>query len=283
MSKGYDAPAEVRELEKLINEFTYRNGFDVQNVFRDLLRYIINGFSLPDTPPLADWRYTPEQCKSFHEMFTAWVKIMDKQIKIHGYYDAFGALFMALTSQRGQQQSGQFFTPDHLAKLCQQVVVGNSTEQKVETIYDPAVGSGRMLIAHKIDKPTSYLVGWDIDYTCCLMCVCNFLMNSCVGEVVCIDTLRMENFRGAWIVNESFYRTGLPSIRWMNETEYVRFQRAGIPAYVYFLDQENYDEYFRMRGIWANISTLLREEPQPPTADNEPTAEQTSEQEPASA
>lgn len=281
MSNGYDAPVEVRELEKLINDFTYQNGLDLQTVFRDFLRYIINGFSLPDTPPLTDWRYTPEQCKSFHEMFTAWVTIMDKQIKIHGYYDAFGDLFMALTSQRGQQQSGQFFTPKEVSDLCRKIILGD--EKKANKVYDCAVGSGRMLINTRVDNPRSYLVGWDIDYTCCLMCVCNFLMNSCVGEVVCIDTLRMENFRGAWIVNESLYRTGLPSIRWMNETEYVRFQRADTPAYVFFLDQENYDEYFRMREVWANISTLLRKEPQSPTADNEPTAEQTSEQEPASA
>lgn len=255
MSKGYDAPVEVRELEKLINHFTYRNGFDVRDVFKDMLRYIVHGFSLPDTPPLSGWRYTSGQNKSFYEMYVAWVRIMDKQIKIQGWYDAFGDLFMALTSQRGQQERGQFFTPDEISELCRDIIMNK--EEKAGAIYDPAAGSGRMLINSKSKHPRNYLVGWDIDYTCCLMCVCNFLMNSCVGEVVCIDTLRMDNFRGAWLVNEAYYRTGLPSVRHLTEREYILLKRADIPHYVYFLNQESYDQYFHYRGIWQKISKLF--------------------------
>lgn len=117
MSKGYNAPAEVRELEKQINDFSYRNGLDVKTVFQDLLRYIIHGFSLPDTPPLTDWRYNKEQTKVFYDMFATWIQIMSHQIKRHGWYDALGDLFMALTSQSGQQQKGQFFTPAHITDL----------------------------------------------------------------------------------------------------------------------------------------------------------------------
>lgn len=266
MSKGYEAPVEVRELEKLINDFTYQNGFDVRDVFRDLLRYIIHGFSLPDTPPLTDWRYTKEQSKAFYGMFAAWIRIMDKQIKIHGWYDAFGDLFMALTSQRGQQQKGQFFTPEHITKLMSEIITGKKESiPKIPSVYDPAAGSGRTLLAAKTDQPQSYLVAWDIDYTCCLMCVCNFLMNSCVGEVVCIDTLRMDNFRGAWLVNTAYYRTGLPSVQWMNEQEYLLYKQTDIPAYVFFLDQERYDEYFRMRKIWAEFMALFNDTPAGPS------------------
>lgn len=255
MAKGYEAPHEVRELEKLINNFTYANGLEVTGVFRDFLRYIIHGFSIPGTPPFTDWRYTKEQNKVFAEMLIAWFNIMDAQIKIHGWYDAFGDLFMALTSQRGQQQKGQFFTPTHICDLCQSLTMEN--DEKVNTIYDPAAGSGRMLLSAKAKHPRNYLAAWDIDYTCCLMCVCNFLINSCVGEVVCIDTLRMDNFRGAWIVNEAYYRTELPSIRWLNEQEYLQYKQAEIPAYVYFLNQENYDHYFKIRNVWASIRSLF--------------------------
>lgn len=263
MSKGYEAPVEVRELEKLINDFTYRNGLDVRDVFRDLLRYIIHGFSLPDTPPLTDWRYSKEQCKAFYQMYAAWIQVMDKQIKIHGWYDAFGDLFMALTSQRGQQQKGQFFTPANITKLMSEIIMGKKElRSQIPSIYDPAAGSGRTLLAAKADRPQSYLIAWDIDYTCCLMCVCNFLMNSCVGEVVCIDTLRMDNFRGAWIVNEAYYRTEKPSVRWLNEREYRLYKQANIPAYAFFLDQEKYNEYFRMRELWAAFMTLFDDTPQ---------------------
>lgn len=258
MAKGYEAPCEVRELEKLINNFTYTNGLQVTTVFQDFLRYIIHGFSVPGTPPLADWRYTKEQNKVFAEMFSAWIGIMDAQIKIHGWYDAFGDLFMALTSQRGQQQKGQFFTPAHVCDLCQGLAMGEDASGK--SIYDTAAGSGRMLLAAKAQHPRNYLVAWDIDYTCCLMCVCNFLINSCVGEVVCIDTLRMDNFRGAWIVNEAYYRTGLPSVRFLNEQEYVLYKKADIPPYVYFIDQERYDDYIKMREMWAALSALMHDD-----------------------
>ncbi|WP_462354305.1 N-6 DNA methylase [Alistipes timonensis] len=261
MGKGYEAPLEVRELEKMIDDFTYKHGLDVQNVFRDLLRYIIHGFSLPDTPPLSDWRYTKEQNRAFYDMYVTWTQIMQKQIARQGYYDAFGDLYMALTSKRGQQQSGQFFTSTDVSRLCQEIVMNKNGNGNIQSIYDPAAGSGRMLIASKADNPRSYLVAWDIDYTCCLMCVCNFLMNSCIGEVVCIDSLRMDNFRGAWLVNEAYYRAELPSVRWLNEAEYCRFKQADIPPELFFCDQKRYDDYFKMRETIAHILKIFEQVP----------------------
>lgn len=255
MSTHYQAPEEVRELEKLINDFTYQNGLDVSTVFRDFLRYIIQGFSLPGTPPLTDWKYTKEQNLVFSQMVVTWIQIMNKQIEISGWYDALGDLFMALTSQQGQLQKGQFFSSHDLSELIQQLVMDKNGRH--DLICDPAAGSGRLLLSSKVEHPRNYLVAWDIDYTCCLMCVCNFIINSCVGEVVCIDTLRMENFRGAWLVNEAYYRTGLPSIRWLNEQEYLFYKQQKIPVYVFFLDQKNFDGYFRWRGIWDKFIALF--------------------------
>ena len=265
MAKGYNAPAEVRELEKQINDFTYRNGLDVKTVFQDLLRYIVHGFSLPDTPPLSDWRYNKEQTKVFYDMFATWIQIMSQQIKRHGWYDAFGDLFMALNPQRELQRQGQFLTPTDVARVCQEIVTGKDENKGVQSVYDPAAGSGRMLIASRTYHPRSYLVGWDIDYTCCLMCVCNFLINGCVGEVVCIDSLRMDNFRGAWIVNEALCRTGLPTVRKLDEKEYNLFKQADIPPYVFFINQKGYDDYFRMRETWAKVMSLFQESPTPQT------------------
>lgn len=152
MAKGYNAPAEVRELEKQINDFTYRNGLDVKTVFQDLLRYIVHGFSLPDTPPLSDWRYNKEQTKVFYDMFATWIQIMSQQIKRHGWYDAFGDLFMALTSQSGQQQKGQFFTPAHITDLMSKITMGKQeSDAKILSVCDPTAGSGRTLLAAKAD------------------------------------------------------------------------------------------------------------------------------------
>lgn len=268
MGKEHEAPDEVRELGKLIDDFTYRHGLDVRNVFRDLLRYIIHGFSLPDTPSLQDWLYMKEQNKAFHDMYAAWIQIMHKQIVRHGYYDAFGDMYMALTSKRGQQRIGQFFTTNGLTRLCQQIITGKNENKGVRSVYDPAAGNGRMLIATKADNPKSYLVAWDIDYTCCLMCVCNFLMNSCVGEVVCIDTLHMANFRGAWLVNEAYYRTELLSVRWLNQTEDLRFKQADLPPYLFFCNREQYNDFFKMRETMARIFGIIEQKADPAKTEN---------------
>ena len=177
-------------------------------------------------------------------MFITWIRIMDNQIEKHDYYDALGDLFMVIISEKDQQFRGQFFTPDCVAEIAQRLIMDD--DPRIPTIYDPTVDSGRMIIHLKAEYPRSYLVGWNIDYTCYLMCVCNFLINSCVGEVVCMDTLGMDNFRGAWLVNEAYYLTGLSGVRWLNKNEYMHYKQNKTPAYVFFLDQKRYDEYFRM-------------------------------------
>lgn len=276
MSSKYEAPQEVRELERQIRDFSRHHGLNTSNVLHDLLLYIIHNFSLPDTPTIKHWPYTPEQNRAFYEMFTAWVGIMKRQIARHGFYDAFGDLFMALNPQRELQRQGQFLTPTDVARVCLEIVTGKDENKGVQSVYDPAAGSGRMLIASRTYHPRSYLVGWDIDYTCCLMCVCNFLINSCVGEVACINTITMGDFRGAWLVNEAYYRTGMPSVRWLDKQEYTRHHMANIPPYVFFLDSKSYDDYFRWREAWRRISALCRNRPRPqddtsapPTAGNE--------------
>lgn len=93
------------------------------------------------------------------------------------------------------------------------------------------------------------------------MCVCNFLINGCVGEVVCIDSLRRDNFRGAWIVNEALCRTGLPTVRKLDQKEYNLFKQSDIPPYVFFINQEGYDDYFRTRETWAKVMSLFHEPP----------------------
>lgn len=114
-----------------------------------------------------------------------------------------------------------------------------------------------MLLSTKARNQLSYLVACDIDYTCCVMCVCNFLLNACAGEVICIDSLAMDNFREAWLINEALQRTGIPSVRWLDEKEYSRLKQAGIPSYVYFLNEEGYRTYFDMRNKRDIISFII--------------------------
>lgn len=61
----------------------------------------------------------------------------------------------------------------------------------------------------------------DIDRTCCLMTVCNFLIHGCVGEVIWHDSLNPDTYYDGWKVNERLAITGLPTIRRIAKEESV--------------------------------------------------------------
>lgn len=217
----YNTPAEVRPLEKLIMDFSYTNGFDPMNVFSDFLTYIIHGFSL-GAPPLQSWKYKRQHNIIFMKMVTEWTQLMAQQIKDDtSWYDPLGDLYMALVSQSSQQSQGQFFTPVH---ICNLMVLCTETEEKKtgQKINDPTCGSGRLLLAYHVRNLGNYLVGEDINRTCCLMTVCNMLIHGCVGEVICHDSLNPKNFVDGWKVNPFLTLTGIPTIQKMNLEEYQR-------------------------------------------------------------
>jgi len=219
MSQKYEVPKEVRSLEKLITDFSYKNGFNARDVFDDLLVYIIHGFS-PIAPPLRSWRYKKEQTKVFWDMLSEWILIMDKQLKLKKWYDPFGDIYMALTSRIYQQNTGQFFTP---VSICDMMVMMIGKDNITgERINDPACGSGRFLLAYHVNYPGNYLVGEDKAYTCCLMSVVNFLIHGCVGEVIWHNSLLPGSFSGGWKINETLNLAGIPTIREISREEYLR-------------------------------------------------------------
>lgn len=207
MSKGYDAPAELRSLEKGFREFTYRNGMEMSQVFQDWLRFIIGNFTIhPEPDP--SWRYTKEQNLFFHQMMCEWFTIMDQQVDKLGWYDIFGELYMCLVvSSSHAQSTGQFFTP---MNVCNMMSLMLNTENKTgELINDPTCGSGRLLLAAHAKSPGNYLVGEDLELTCCLMTVCNFIIHGGVGVVIWHNSLDPASYNGGWLVNERL-NSGLP-------------------------------------------------------------------------
>lgn len=215
----YDTPTEIRPLEKLIVDFSYTNGFDPINVFNDFLTFIIHGFSL-GAPPLRGWKYKQQQNVVFMKMVCEWTQIMNRQIKEDtDWFDPFGDLYMSLASRCAKQSQGQFFTPVHICNLM--VLCTDNGEKKAgQTMNDPTCGSGRLLLAYHVRNLGNYLVGEDINRTCCLMTVCNMLAHGCVGEVICHDSLNPKNFVDGWKVNPMLTWTGIPTVKRMSEEEY---------------------------------------------------------------
>lgn len=200
MSSNYDAPIEVRELEKMINNFTYNNGYDISQVFNDFLTYIIHYFT-PNAKPLDSWKYNKEQTAVFWDMFCEWIKVMEKQLIHNEWYDAFGDLYMSCVANKMKQQgTGQFFTPAEICDLMAEITISEKVTGKY--VNDPACGSGRTLLAWHVRNIGNYLCAEDIDRTCCLMTVCNFIIHGCVGEVICHDSLDPSSFYAGWKINE---------------------------------------------------------------------------------
>lgn len=224
----YNTPAEIRPLEKIIYDFAYSGGYEPMNVFNDFLHYVIHGFS-PGAPPIKDWRYKRQQNAMFMRMFSEWVLLMQRKLVSSSWYDALGDLFMALTSRKGQQAQGQFFTPEPICDLMVLCTDTGTDEKPIgKRVNDPTCGSGRLLLAYHVRHLGNYLIGEDISHTCCLMTVCNMLLHGCVGEVIHHDSLQPESFSNGWLVNPFLTQTGIPSIRRMSEEEY-RISR-GMPA-----------------------------------------------------
>lgn len=218
MAKNYDAPIELRGMEKMINDFSYKNGYDTYRVFDDFLRYVIFGFSL-DEKPLENWEYKKEENTFFGELLKEWVLVTSKKINISNWYDALGELYMCVISSNSTKSSlGQFFTPPIICDLM--VSLSASSDKSVGKICgDVACGSGRTLLAFHVVNLGNYLCAEDINKTCCLMSCCNFIIHGCVGEVVWHDSLDPSTYYGGWKINEYLTHTGIPTIRNMEKEE----------------------------------------------------------------
>ena len=215
----YEVPKEIQPLKKRIQDFSYAHGYDVMNVFCDFLTFVIHGFS-PGTPPLKNWKYKRQQNAAFMGMTAEWIQLMQSRLRDdESWYDPFGDLYMAFSSKRGQQAQGQFFTPVH---ICDLMVRCTKTAEKSrdKRMNDPTCGSGRLLLAFHVRNLGNYLIGEDINHTCCLMTVCNMLVHGCVGEVIHHDSLLPDKFINGWYVNPFLTQTGIPSIQRMSEIEY---------------------------------------------------------------
>lgn len=196
-------PAEFKDFCKKFETLAY--GQDDSRVFDDMLAYIIDLFSF-DNPWEHHGQYNdPDIRKRFFELFQEIVLLMNKKIRDDGdWYDPFGNIYEAqIASHARRANAGQFFTPEHIVDLMVSINgEGRELTGKGLNFSDPACGSGRFLIAAHAKFPGNYCCGEDIDRTCALMTVCNFILHGVNGEVIWHDSLMptKERFYGAWRV-----------------------------------------------------------------------------------
>lgn len=209
----------MKELVKEMSDFAHRAGVDTSRVFDDFLRYVIQGFTLPNYPGLKDWGYTKKQNQAFYLMFVTLVNGVNRELKSHDWYDAFGRIYEDLiVSKSRRSNSGQFFTPEALCDLMTELTLACGNEKpEGKIISDCACGSGRTLLSFNAECLGNFYVAEDVDRTCAMMTVCNFLLHGMEGEVVWHDSLCPDKFYGAWRVNEGINKPmtkyyGLPHV-----------------------------------------------------------------------
>ena len=252
MSKDYVGEQAIRPLEKLMTDMCHRKGYDYDLVFTGFLDYLLWMFD-PEGQKPEGWRFDKEESYSFYQMARQYFLIMQEETEKHGWYDAFGDLFMSL--HRAGNSKGQFFTPPSLCTATAQCCIrcgywdeyGKTWGTTLTpfgrrlTINDPAAGSSRLLLAGnkllldamrdeaKWDSATiaarrPYLIAEDIDYNCIKMSAINMMMHNCFGEAVCHDTLcEPDEVKLGYIINEMMwpFPTIVQSIR--RETNPNRF------------------------------------------------------------
>lgn len=277
----------MKELINKFESFVYKNGLDSGKVFDDLLRYIIHGYSLPGFPGLKDWNYTKEQNGEFYEMYVLCVNIMNKELRTKEWFDIFGKIYENLIAGKERKSnSGQFFTPENLCDLMTEINQGDKPVSG-KIVGDCACGSGRTLLSFHVKNPGNYYIAEDVDRTCAMMTVCNFLFHGVVGEVIWHNSLNPDSFFGAWRVNEQLNRFGskyfgIPHIKpipyeqtklkimWDRKSEVYRVskklksnaerlrnQMKGFGEYKSLSDAEK-TEYKRIRDKYINIRKLIK-------------------------
>ncbi len=108
-----------------------------------------------------------------------------------GYRDPLGEFYMLEISRHVH---GQYFTPQPVCDMM--ATLSGVGEGTGTSAYDPACGSGRMLLAAAKINRNLLMYGGELDFTCCRMAVINLLLNSLTGEICHINTLSNELFTG---------------------------------------------------------------------------------------
>ena len=210
----------MKEFLKQFTSFVSKYGLEVSKVFDDFLQYIIWTHTLPEYgKKIEGWSYTPSQSKEMYDMYCTLILNVKPEIDRHGWFDAFGFIYEDMIAGKFRRSnSGQFFTPPDICDLMTDINAPKEQRIVEKRISDPTCGSGRNLLAFHAKHVGNYYVAEDIDHTCCMMTVCNFIIHGVEGEVIWHNTLQPDTFYGGWKTNEqlnslfSKYR-GIPHVR----------------------------------------------------------------------
>jgi len=119
------------------------------------------------------------------------MELYDPELLRSDYYDHLGDMYLEkIVSNKEAQRKGLFLTPVNLAELLAQTTFQKSNIPL--KIFDPAVGTGRLLMAAYKNEPNSMLFGVDIDLRLLRIAMTNFAIHDIPGYLLHANSLVHE-------------------------------------------------------------------------------------------
>ena len=199
-----------------------KNGRPLELALSDFCDYLIEFFSTDAFKAGTDqYRQYVLNCTNKNPNFAVlalqWLDDVAKAMERGEWLDVFGILYEEMYLSRGKaSKTGQFFTPGSVSDLMAQIA--NKGGEEHGTVNDCAAGSGRLLLAHYMDKSKLdhsagrrfEYVAQDSDPIACKMCALNLMVHGMNGRVECRDTLRMNEPSAVYYINEVKYPFSTP-------------------------------------------------------------------------
>ena len=121
----------------------------------------------------------------------ALMKIYDNKKLKSDFYDHLGEMYLEnIISKAESKKKGIFHTPKNVADLMAQISIPESDKQL--NILDPAVGTGRLLMAAYKKAPNSLFFGVDIDLRSIRIAYKNFAIHSIQAFLLHANSLEHE-------------------------------------------------------------------------------------------
>lgn len=150
-------------------------------------------------------KYDKHDLDLMAELFAlVWITLT--QMPEKGFGDYLGELYMA--SDTSNKKAGQFFTPYSVSKLSADLTIKGSDSLKddIITLYEPACGSGGMILAAMDTLQEcginytahSFTVAGDVDSRCVHACYIQLSLAGVPAIVEQRDALTMELIGGQW-------------------------------------------------------------------------------------
>ena len=181
----------MTDIKQLLTEFNrFGYGQSLHTAFADILDWMLLPFKRYDTA--AEQRGALEKYQS-HPNAQHLVKLITLIGELsENFRDPLGELFMQAISNG---HNGQYFTPEHMCDMMAIMSLGEESKP-LQTVCDPACGSGRMLLAAAKINRHMLFYGSDLDINCVKMALLNMLLQSLTGEIAHMNTLSNEFYRG---------------------------------------------------------------------------------------